>query len=677
MATSEYEELRHRNLEDNRVMLEKLMADLKNQMPVPGRIKPIKKPRDIKSRSIDSSDYEPRRNPSRNGRCNQMNYSPPRTRGRRGSLSSTASSFSSDSTSESASSLQVRFGFFNKGRNQETGGNDENSDEEYDMPKRIHRVHRDNRSADEITDEDLSRVALFVSDKRYDSFYGTTCHQCRQKTDDMKTICRKGHCFGVRGQFCGPCLRNRYGEDAQGALKDPDWICPPCRGICNCSFCRKRAGKACTGILVHLARESGFSDVNAYLQNRKSNAVQYERVKRRKSDTASEGEDSDDIISQDDSATEQEETEEKEDDTEQSIDNSPPKLAVKMFKSKAKSESAVMTAPDNSSLTSLKSPEKKTFKNIFQEKLVAEKRQPKPKVFPDDIKTSPVTKKEDTKAAPIVKSSPQMTKPIEWSIGDCLWSKVSGHPWWPCMVAVEKQCGDYTKMQGRSRMYHVQYFGDTCETGWVYSSSTMKFDGKRAFEEYVMETLQCARKSEKSKLEKLYKIPVCRAESLNIAIEEGETSLQLDRPARSQEYAFNYEPKSNFKKENKRESLADKAKTSTKKRKISMDNKSSVVPKHKKIKNCQSQENVQEKSLQQTEQTQRETERLEDSTLLGTRIDSVENKDQRPMNDRLVETDKEDIQNYAEMIQTVIIKIEPKDGDDYNEENQFEDERGV
>lgn len=39
------------------------------------------------------------------------------------------------------------------------------------MPKRIHRVHRDNRSADEITDEDLSRVALFVSDKRYDSFY--------------------------------------------------------------------------------------------------------------------------------------------------------------------------------------------------------------------------------------------------------------------------------------------------------------------------------------------------------------------------------------------------------------------------------------------------------------------------------------------------------------------------
>lgn len=40
---------------------------------------------------------------------------------------------------------------------------------------------------------------------------GTSCHQCRQKTNDMKTICRSGACFGVRGQvsakfpqFCNP-----------------------------------------------------------------------------------------------------------------------------------------------------------------------------------------------------------------------------------------------------------------------------------------------------------------------------------------------------------------------------------------------------------------------------------------------------------------------------------------
>lgn len=69
---------------------------------------------------------------------------------------------------------------------------------------------------------------------------GTTCHQCRQKTVDMKTICRSGECIGVRGQFCGRCLELRYQEDAMEALLDPNWKCPPCRNICNCSICRKK-----------------------------------------------------------------------------------------------------------------------------------------------------------------------------------------------------------------------------------------------------------------------------------------------------------------------------------------------------------------------------------------------------------------------------------------------------
>jgi hypothetical protein len=43
----------------------------------------------------------------------------------------------------------------------------------------------------------------------------------RQKTLDTKTMCRSGNCVGVRGQFCGPCLKNRYGESAEEALKDP------------------------------------------------------------------------------------------------------------------------------------------------------------------------------------------------------------------------------------------------------------------------------------------------------------------------------------------------------------------------------------------------------------------------------------------------------------------------
>lgn len=132
---------------------------------------------------------------------------------------------------------------------------------------------------------------------------GSTCHQCRQKTTDTKTNCRNPECVGVRGQFCGPCLRNRYGEEVHDALLNPvslsacpdiislgvcvligsvflcamsallrcvvlfqEWRCPPCRGICNCSFCRAREGRCATGVLVYLAKYHGYDNVHSYLK---------------------------------------------------------------------------------------------------------------------------------------------------------------------------------------------------------------------------------------------------------------------------------------------------------------------------------------------------------------------------------------------------------------------------
>lgn len=121
------------------------------------------------------------------------------------------------------------------------------------------------KPAVEITERDLILVAERVAEKNYDPQNGTTCHQCRQKTDDLKTICRNQDCYGTRGQFCGPCLRNRYGEDAKQALMDSTWHCPPCRGICNCSFCMKKRGRRCTGIMIHLAKERGYNDVKSFL----------------------------------------------------------------------------------------------------------------------------------------------------------------------------------------------------------------------------------------------------------------------------------------------------------------------------------------------------------------------------------------------------------------------------
>ncbi|XP_007547606.1 cell division cycle-associated 7-like protein [Poecilia formosa] len=123
------------------------------------------------------------------------------------------------------------------------------------------------KSVDEITDEDLENVAYRSKDKIWDKDNGSSCHQCRQKTLDTKTVCRSGYCVGVKGQYCGPCLKNRYGEDVRTVLLDPTWSCPICRGMCNCSLCRKKEGRCATGTLVALARYNGHDNVHEYLES--------------------------------------------------------------------------------------------------------------------------------------------------------------------------------------------------------------------------------------------------------------------------------------------------------------------------------------------------------------------------------------------------------------------------
>ncbi|XP_070850254.1 cell division cycle-associated protein 7-like [Chaetodon trifascialis] len=123
------------------------------------------------------------------------------------------------------------------------------------------------RPVEDITEDEIQLIADNMTDKVYNRVTGSTCHQCRQKTVDTKTCCRSEDCRGIQGQFCGPCLRNRYGEDVKKALLDPGWKCPPCRGICNCSFCRQRDGRCPTGILFPLAQYHGFSDVHSYLSS--------------------------------------------------------------------------------------------------------------------------------------------------------------------------------------------------------------------------------------------------------------------------------------------------------------------------------------------------------------------------------------------------------------------------
>ncbi|NXA52112.1 CDCA7 protein, partial [Nothocercus julius] len=246
-------EKRALNIKENKAMLAKLMAELQSvsgifdgrrSLPAPSHA-----PKRLPRRSLPKSAL--RRNPDRSSR--------PHTRSR-SLIEGPPTALPEEEEDDDDRYFLVR----------RRKVSDEYLEHEAQTPRRGHHgamaLPHIVRPVEEITEEELNNICGSAREKVYNRAVGSTCHQCRQKTIDTKTNCRNPDCVGVRGQFCGPCLRNRYGEDVRTALLDPTWKCPPCRGICNCSFCRQRDGRCATGVLVYLAKYHGYDNVHAYLK---------------------------------------------------------------------------------------------------------------------------------------------------------------------------------------------------------------------------------------------------------------------------------------------------------------------------------------------------------------------------------------------------------------------------
>lgn len=88
---------------------------------------------------------------------------------------------------------------------------------------------------------------------------------CRQKTIGRKTECGCGRGTGF---WCGSCLSTRMGQNIDEVFRMPDWKCPSCLEICNCSgrTCdRHMAGLGCTRILSGEARDQGYKSVSVLI----------------------------------------------------------------------------------------------------------------------------------------------------------------------------------------------------------------------------------------------------------------------------------------------------------------------------------------------------------------------------------------------------------------------------
>ncbi|XP_029448352.1 histone-lysine N-methyltransferase NSD2 [Rhinatrema bivittatum] len=93
---------------------------------------------------------------------------------------------------------------------------------------------------------------------------------------------------------------------------------------------------------------------------------------------------------------------------------------------------------------------------------------------------------------------------LKYNVGDLVWSKVSGYPWWPCMVSSDPVLHSHSRLKGKrkcARQFHVQFFGNAPERAWIFEKNIVLFEGEQQYEQLRQESArQALTKAEKIKM---------------------------------------------------------------------------------------------------------------------------------------------------------------------------------
>ncbi|XP_078717449.1 histone-lysine N-methyltransferase NSD2-like isoform X10 [Lampetra fluviatilis] len=143
---------------------------------------------------------------------------------------------------------------------------------------------------------------------------------------------------------------------------------------------------------------------------------------------------------------------------------------------------------------------------------------------------------------PPVLLSPQENSDL-YSIGDVVWAKISGHPWWPCMVSCDPKLGIHMRVKGQvksfTRQYHVQFFGEAAERAWVCYRSLVMFSSREQYELLVSELAK--RTPSASERTKILKPMASRVRSQwFVGIAEAEEAAALCHKERNEKFTFIY-----------------------------------------------------------------------------------------------------------------------------------------
>ncbi|TSW48756.1 Histone-lysine N-methyltransferase NSD2 [Bagarius yarrelli] len=74
---------------------------------------------------------------------------------------------------------------------------------------------------------------------------------------------------------------------------------------------------------------------------------------------------------------------------------------------------------------------------------------------------------------------------VQFSSGDVVWAKVSGYPWWPCIITVDPEFNIHFRQTANNcngLLYHLQYFSDTPERGYVAEKNLVTFTEKEQYQ---------------------------------------------------------------------------------------------------------------------------------------------------------------------------------------------------
>ncbi|XP_042560153.1 DNA mismatch repair protein Msh6-like [Clupea harengus] len=134
------------------------------------------------------------------------------------------------------------------------------------------------------------------------------------------------------------------------------------------------------------------------------------------------------------------------------------------------------------------------------------------------------------------------SQPRPFSAGALVWTKLEGHPWWPCMVVPQPSSGQQMRGKGRHQRLHVHFFDEPPTRGWVSTKFVREYQGSNSTDAksgglffsgkpVIRRAMEMADDAMPKSTEERLKMPLCT----DLSDEEDDDEMEVDKSTLSDE----------------------------------------------------------------------------------------------------------------------------------------------